>query len=61
MKQAIEQFSIDRFQQNAIKGREGFEAVLEMSRRVFAEEREQQRRRRINGRSSGAGDEMMRS
>ena len=44
MKQAIEQFSIDRFQQNAIKGREGFEAVLEMSRRVFAEERERRSR-----------------
>lgn len=44
MKQAIEQFSVDRFQQNAIKGREGFEAVLEMSRRVFAEERERRSR-----------------
>ena len=43
MKQAIEQFSVDRFQQNAAKGREGFEAVLEMSRRVFAEERERER------------------
>jgi len=40
IKNKIEEFSVDRFNQNAIKGREGFEAVLAMSRKVFAMERE---------------------
>ncbi len=40
VKGAIEQFTVDRFQQNAASGREGFEMVLETSRRVFAQERE---------------------
>jgi len=40
VKNSIEQFSIERFQQNAAKGREGFEMVLEMSRSVFQQERE---------------------
>lgn len=44
MKSKIEDASIERFGQNAQRGREGFEAVLEMSRRVFGEEKEQQRR-----------------
>ena len=35
----IEEASVERFGQNAERGREGFEAVLEMSRRVFGEER----------------------
>ncbi|KAL9001217.1 MAG: hypothetical protein Q9169_000401 [Polycauliona sp. 2 TL-2023] len=35
----IEEASIERFSENAKRGREGFEAVLEMSRRVFGEER----------------------
>jgi hypothetical protein len=39
----IEEFTVDRFRQNAQRGREGFEAVLETSRRVFGEEREQLR------------------
>ena len=43
IKNSIEEFTVDRFRQNAIKGREGFEAVLEMSRKVFAMEREKQR------------------
>lgn len=43
IKNSIEEFTVDRFRQNAIKGREGFEAVLEMSRKVFAMERERQR------------------
>ncbi|KAF2142500.1 uncharacterized protein K452DRAFT_249244 [Aplosporella prunicola CBS 121167] len=43
VKNSIEQFTVDRFQQNATKGREGFEMVLEMSRRVFAEQREARR------------------
>ena len=37
----IEEFTVDRFGQNAQRGREGFEAVLEMSRRVFGEQKEQ--------------------
>ncbi len=43
IKNKIEEASIERFGQNARKGREGFEAVLEMSRRVFGEEREKQK------------------
>lgn len=39
----IEEASVERFRENAVKGREGFEAVLEMSRRVFGEERERLR------------------
>lgn len=33
---------MERFSQNAKRGREGFEAVLEMSRRVFGEQRERE-------------------
>ena len=40
----IEEASVERFGQNAQRGREGFEHVLEMSRRVFGEEREHQRK-----------------
>ena len=40
IKTKIEEASVERFGENAIKGREGFEAVLAMSRRVFGEERE---------------------
>jgi hypothetical protein len=36
----IEEVSVERFKENATRGREGFEAVLEMSRQMFAEERE---------------------
>lgn len=36
----LEEVTVERFQQNAAKGREGFEAVLEMSRRAFREQRE---------------------
>lgn len=39
IKNKIEDFSVCRFKENAIKGKEGFESVLEMSRRVFAEEK----------------------
>jgi len=39
IKTAIEDFSVERFKQNAVKGREGFERVLAISREVFAEER----------------------
>lgn len=41
VRHSIEQSTADRFQQNASNGREGFEMVLEMSREVFAREREQ--------------------
>ncbi|KAF2737271.1 MSF1-domain-containing protein [Polyplosphaeria fusca] len=40
IKSKIEEMTVERFQQNAAKGREGFEMVLEMSRKVFAEQRE---------------------
>lgn len=40
MKAKIEDASVERFKENAKRGREGFEAVLEMSRRVFGEQRE---------------------
>lgn len=45
VRNSIEQFTVDRFQQNAQKGREGFEMVLEMSRKAFSQEREQRRRK----------------
>lgn len=40
IKTKIEEASVERFGENAQRGREGFERVLEMSRRVFGEERE---------------------
>jgi hypothetical protein len=40
VKNKVEEASVERFSQNAKRGREGFEAVLEMSRRVFGEQRE---------------------
>ena len=40
----IEAFTVERFGQNAEKGRRGFENVLEMSRQAFAEERASQKR-----------------
>jgi hypothetical protein len=40
VRNAVENFTVERFQQNAAKGREGFEMVLEMSRKVFQEQRE---------------------
>jgi len=40
VKSKIEEASVERFRENAARGREGFEMVLEMSRRLFAEERE---------------------
>lgn len=41
IKNKIEEFTVERFKQNAMKGREGFERVLAISRQVFAEQREQ--------------------
>lgn len=40
IKNAVEEFGVERFRQNAAKGREGFERVLRISREVFREERE---------------------
>lgn len=40
IKNNIENFSLERFQQNAVKGREGFEMVLAKAREVFQEERQ---------------------
>ena len=42
VKAKIEEASLERFRENANRGREGFEAVLEMSRRVFGEERKRE-------------------
>ncbi|KAL9084229.1 MAG: hypothetical protein Q9159_005352 [Coniocarpon cinnabarinum] len=39
IKEKIENFTVERFGQNAERGRLGFESVLEMSRKAFAEER----------------------
>lgn len=44
IKNKVEEASIERFSQNAKRGREGFEAVLQMSRRVFSEQRELENR-----------------
>ncbi|KAI5860280.1 MSF1-domain-containing protein [Durotheca rogersii] len=45
IKNSIEDTLVTRFHENAVKGKEGFECVLAMSRRVFAEERERERLR----------------
>ncbi|KAK3328344.1 hypothetical protein B0T19DRAFT_187880 [Cercophora scortea] len=43
IKNSIEDTMVKRFRENAIKGKEGFESVLAMSRRVFAEEKEREK------------------
>lgn len=40
IKNKVEEASVERFRENALIGREGFETVLEMSRRVFGEQRD---------------------
>jgi PRELI-like family len=40
IKNKIEQFTVERFKQNAQRGKEGFEMVLERARQVFHEERQ---------------------
>ena len=45
IKNKVEEASVDRFRENAKIGREGFETVLEMSRRVFGEQRELEKQR----------------
>ncbi|KOS22735.1 Protein UPS2 [Escovopsis weberi] len=47
IKNKIEDTLVTRFKENAAKGKEGFERVLEMSRIVFAEERERQAREKL--------------
>lgn len=47
IRNSIEDTLVHRFKENAIKGREGFERVLEMSRKVFAEEKERQMREKM--------------
>ena len=42
IKNKVEQASVERFEENAARGREGFEMVLAMSRKVFGEERERE-------------------
>lgn len=46
VKNAVEEATVTRFSENARKGKEGFEAVLEMSRRVFSEERQKEQSRK---------------
>ena len=41
IKNAVEEASVNAFSKNAQTGREGFESVLEMSRRVFQEEKKE--------------------
>jgi hypothetical protein len=40
VKNNIERVTLERFQQNALKGREGFEMVLARAREAFKEERD---------------------
>ena len=47
IKNKIEDSLVMRFRENAVKGHEGFERVLEMSRVVFAEERQRLQNQRI--------------
>lgn len=49
IRNSIEDSLVNRFRDNAMKGKEGFESVLAMSRRVFAEERERERSRMMQG------------
>jgi len=46
VKNAVEEATVTRFSENARKGKEGFEAVLEMSRRVFREEKQKEQSQR---------------
>ena len=45
IKTKIEEVTVEQFSENARRGREGFEMVLEMSRRAFGEERERELRK----------------
>jgi len=46
VKNAVEDATVTAFSENARKGKEGFEAVLEMSRRVFREEKQREQSQR---------------
>ena len=54
IREKVEEATIERFAENAKRGREGFEAVLETSRRVFGEEKERERIAAAQG-GGGAG------
>lgn len=54
IKNTIEEVTVERFRQNAARGREGFERVLAISREVFAEQREQRKREREQQRGAAA-------
>jgi len=55
IKDKIEAATVERFGQNAAKGRIGFEEVLEMSRRAFADERQNDKlRRELGAKGQGA-------
>lgn len=43
IKNAVEEASVDAFRKNAVKGKEGFEIVLEHFREAFGQEREKQK------------------
>jgi len=45
IKNAVEDASVTRFSENARVGKEGFESVLEMSRKVFSEEKQKEKMR----------------
>jgi len=47
IRNSIEDTLVTRFHENSIRGREGFERVLEMSRKVFAEEKERLQREQM--------------
>jgi len=47
VKNAVEEATVTRFSENAKKGRDGFESVLEISRRVFSEERKKEQGQRM--------------
>ncbi|EKD16635.1 uncharacterized protein L3040_001378 [Drepanopeziza brunnea f. sp. 'multigermtubi'] len=46
IKNAVEEATVTRFSENAQKGKDGFESVLEMSRRVFREEKQKEQSQR---------------
>ncbi|CAL3971297.1 hypothetical protein PZA11_007819 [Diplocarpon coronariae] len=48
VKNAVEEATVTRFSENAMKGKQGFESVLEMSRRVFREEKQKEKSQNQN-------------
>jgi hypothetical protein len=47
VKNAVEEATVTRFSENAKKGKQGFESVLEMSRRVFGEEKQREQSQKM--------------